>query len=71
MFFNIQIGRLADRFLMEIQENVNPGAETRQLSKIPFEYRKNMQSQIVVCHSRDRHSACDSAGEKRTQYSVC
>ena len=29
---------------MVIQENVNPGAETRQLSKIPFEYRKNIIS---------------------------
>jgi hypothetical protein len=34
---------------MEIEENVNPGMEKRQFSKIPFENRQNMQSQIVVC----------------------
>jgi len=33
---------------MEIEENVNPGAEKWQISKIPFENRKNMQFQIVV-----------------------
>jgi hypothetical protein len=37
---------------MEIEENVNPGIGKRQFSKIPFENRQNMQSQIVVCHSR-------------------
>jgi len=37
---------------MEIEENVNPGTEKGQFSKIPFGYLKNMQSQIVVCHSR-------------------
>jgi hypothetical protein len=55
-FFNFEINRLADRFLMEIEENVNPGKETGQFSKIPFENRKNMQSHIVACDSRDRNS---------------
>jgi hypothetical protein len=36
---------------MEIEENVNPGMGKREVSKIPFDYRKNKQSQIVVCHS--------------------
>ena len=52
-FFNFEISGLADTFLMEIEENVNPGIEKRQFSKIPFENRKNMQSQIVACYSRD------------------
>jgi hypothetical protein len=29
-FFNFEISRLADRFLIEIEENVNSGAGTRQ-----------------------------------------
>ncbi len=41
---------------MESEENVNLGTEIRQFSKIPFEYLKNMQSQIVVCHSRSQNS---------------
>jgi hypothetical protein len=52
-FFNFEIKGLADRFLMEIEENVNPGTEKRQFSKIPFEDRKHMQSQTVVCYSRE------------------
>jgi hypothetical protein len=36
---------------MEIEENVNAGTEQQQFSKIAFENRKNMQSQIVVCDS--------------------
>jgi len=28
-FFNFEISRLADSFLMEIEENVNPGTEKR------------------------------------------
>jgi len=39
---------------MEIKENVNPGGQERQLSKVAFEYRKNMQTQIVVCDRRDQ-----------------
>jgi hypothetical protein len=60
-FFNFEINRLADRFLMEIEENVNPGKETGQFSKIPFENRKNMQSHIVACDSRYLLSWTDSA----------
>ena len=52
-FFNIEISCLPDRFLMEIEENVNAGTEQRQFSKIASENRKNMQSQIVVCDSRE------------------
>jgi hypothetical protein len=52
MLFNFEIKGLADRFLMEIEENVNPGGQERRFSEIPFVNRKNMQSQIVVCHSR-------------------
>jgi hypothetical protein len=51
--FKFQINGLADRFLMEIEENVNPGMEKRQFSKMAFENRKNMQSQIFVCDSRN------------------
>jgi len=36
---------------MEVEENVNPGTEKRQFSKIPFENRKNMHSQLVVYDS--------------------
>ena len=43
-FFNFEINGLADRFVMEIEENVNPGTGKRQFSKMPFENRKNMQS---------------------------
>jgi hypothetical protein len=39
---------------MEIEENVNPGVETRQFSKIALKNRKNMESQLVVCDSRSR-----------------
>ena len=35
-FFNIQINRLADRFIMEIEENVNGGEEKGRFSQIPF-----------------------------------
>ena len=35
--FNFEISELADRFLMEIEENVNPRTEELQFSKIPFE----------------------------------
>jgi len=52
-FFNFEINGLSDSFLMEIEEKVNAGKETKQLSKIPCENRKNMQSQIVVPHSRE------------------
>jgi len=41
---------------MEVEENVNPGRGKRQFSKIPFENRKNMHSQIVVCDSRNVYS---------------
>jgi hypothetical protein len=43
-FFNIQINGLSDRFVMEIRENVTPGTEKRQFSKIALENRKNMRS---------------------------
>jgi len=46
---NFEISGLAHSFLIKIEENVNPGTEKRQFSKIPFENRQNMQSQIVVC----------------------
>jgi hypothetical protein len=59
-FFNIQISGLADRFVMEIAENVNPGTEKRQFSKIALENRKNMRSQIVVCHSRELESGTET-----------
>jgi hypothetical protein len=36
-FFDSKISVLADRFLMEIEENVNPGTEKRQFSKITLE----------------------------------
>jgi hypothetical protein len=39
-YFNFEISGLSDRFLMEIEENVNPGTEKGQFSKIPFENRK-------------------------------
>ena len=52
-FFNIQISGLSDRSLMEMEENVNPGTRKRKFSEIPLGNRKNMQSQIVVCDSRD------------------
>jgi len=55
-FFNFEISGLADRLLREIEENVNPGMAKRQFSKIPFENRKNMPFQIVVCHSRQFYS---------------
>jgi hypothetical protein len=48
-FFNHEIRGLADRFLTEIEEDVNPGTEKRQFSKIPFGNQKNMQPEIVVC----------------------
>jgi hypothetical protein len=54
--FKYEIKWLANRFVMEIEENVNLGREKPQFSKIPFEYRKNMQSQIVVCHSSNLNS---------------
>ena len=38
---------------MEIEENVNPGREKWRFSKIVSDYLKNMQSQMVVCDSRD------------------
>ena len=50
-FFNIQISGLAERFLMEIEENVNPGTQKGGFSEIPLGNRKNMQSQIVFCYS--------------------
>ncbi len=51
---------------MEIEENVNAGIEKRQFSKIPFDYLKNMQSQIVVCDSRHRQS-----GPAPHQFGLC
>jgi hypothetical protein len=45
---------------MEIAENVNPGTEKRQFSKIALENRKNMRSQIVVCHSRELESGTET-----------
>ena len=44
-FFNIQISGLADRFLMEIEENVNPGTGKRQFSKIPYEVEHSVWTQ--------------------------
>jgi hypothetical protein len=41
-FFNHEIRGFADRFLMEIEEDVNPGTEKQQSSKIPSENRKDM-----------------------------
>jgi hypothetical protein len=38
---------------MESKENVNPGMEKGEFSKTSSGNRQNMQSQIVVCHSRD------------------
>jgi len=52
-FFNFEISGLTHSFLMRIEEDVNPGTENRQFSKIPFENRKNLQSQIVICDSRE------------------
>jgi len=46
-----EISGLADRFLMEIEENVNPETQKGEFSEIPFGNRKNMQYQIVVCDS--------------------
>jgi hypothetical protein len=37
---------------MKIGQNVNARVEKWPFSKIPFEYRKNTQSQRVVPHSR-------------------
>jgi hypothetical protein len=54
-FFNFAINSLADRLLMEIEENVNGDGEKRRFSQIPFGNRKNLQSQIVVCDSRNRN----------------
>jgi hypothetical protein len=54
--FNFEISGLAHSFLMEIEENVNPGTGKRRFSKIPFENQKNTRSQIVACDSRDRNS---------------
>jgi hypothetical protein len=68
--FTIQIRGLADRFLMEIVGNVNTGMGKRQASKIPFENRKNMQVQIVVCDSRNGNSGYDSTEKLCTQYNV-
>jgi hypothetical protein len=51
---------------MEIEEKVNPGTEKRQFSKIPFENSKNMQSQIVVCDSRDHQLSLSN-----TQHNMC
>jgi hypothetical protein len=48
--FNVQINVLVDRFLMEIEENVNPGPQKGEVSEIPLGNRKIMQTQIVVCH---------------------
>jgi hypothetical protein len=39
---------------MEIEENVNPGTQKGQFSKIPFGNSKNMQYQIVAYDSRDQ-----------------
>jgi len=50
-FFNTEISSLPDRFVMEIEENVNLRVGKERSSKIPLENRKNMQSQIVVCDS--------------------
>ena len=55
--FKFEISWLADSLLMKIEENVNPGTEKREFSKIPFDYLTNMQSQIVVC-DRSRNQRC-------------
>jgi hypothetical protein len=68
--FTIQISGLVDRFLLEIQGKVNLGREKPQFSKIPFENRNKLRSQIVVCHSRNDNSAYDSTEKLRTQYNV-
>ena len=41
--FNIQINGLADRFLMEIEENVNPGTEKGSFQRHLLRTDKNMQ----------------------------
>jgi hypothetical protein len=64
-FFNFEISGLADRFLMEIEENVNLGTEQRHFSKIPFENRNNMQSQMVVCYSRNQ------TPPPRVEFTIC
>jgi hypothetical protein len=60
--FNIEISGLPDRFLTEIEENVNVRTQNEVFSKITFENRKNMQSHIVVCDSRDRQYWYINAG---------
>jgi hypothetical protein len=37
---------------MKIEANVNPGTEKRHFSKIPFEIRGNLQSQIDFYNAR-------------------
>jgi hypothetical protein len=44
-FFNVEISGLADRFVMEIEENVNFGPEKRQFSKIPYEVEHSVWTQ--------------------------
>jgi hypothetical protein len=41
-FFNYEISGLPDKYLMEIEENVNAGIEKRHFSKITLRNRKNM-----------------------------
>jgi hypothetical protein len=53
---------------MEMEENVNPGGQERQFSKIAFENRQNMHSQIVACDSRDRQSR--PIGSKYYMYTI-
>ena len=50
--FMFNISGLADKFLMEIEENGNPETVGWQFLNIPFNYLKNMESRIVVCDSR-------------------
>jgi hypothetical protein len=61
-FFNFQIKRVADRFLMEIGANVNAAKEIRRFSEIPLENSTNVQSQIVVCDQQRSQIQADWLG---------
>jgi hypothetical protein len=55
---------------MEIGANVNAAKEIRRFSEIPLGNSTDVQSQIVVCHSRNGNSAYDSTEEPCTPYNV-
>ena len=56
-FFNIQISRLADRFLMEIEENVNGSEENScfQRYRLKSEKSCNRKYLPVIAESEYRH----------------